>query len=126
MKYAIILLAFVGCISICSCSKKGAAGPVPHNIKVTVTATAAFTVTLSAIKADETVSSAIDTKSVTTGSYEFTTGLVAGGVLHMEIQNSGTGNTVSYVITNNSTTVAQESAKELGSFSKISTDYTVN
>ena len=126
MKYAFILLSLVGCFLFTSCSKKGATGPVPRNIKVNVTATAAFTVKLSAIKADETVNSAIDTKTVSSGSYEFTTGLVAGGVLYLEIQNSGAENTVSYTITNNGTVVKSASGTELGSFSKIAADYTVN
>ncbi|MEO7215000.1 hypothetical protein [Mucilaginibacter sp.] len=126
MKYAFILLSLVGCFFISSCSKSGSAAPVPHNIKVTVTATAAFTVKLSATKADETVNSAIDTKTVSSGTYEFTTGLVVGGVLHLEIQNSGAENTVSYTITNNGAAGTSDSGKELGSFSKITTDYAVN
>ncbi|RWY52315.1 hypothetical protein [Mucilaginibacter gilvus] len=126
MKYAFILLSLIGGFFLTSCGKKGTAGPVPHNIKVNVTGTAAFTVTLSAIKADETITSAIDTKMVSSGTYEFTTGLVAGGVLHLEIQNSGAENTVSYTITNNGAAGKSDSGKELGSFSKITTDYTVN
>jgi hypothetical protein len=128
MKYAFILLSLVCCLFITSCSKKsgGSAAPVPHNIKVTVTGTAPFTVTLSAIKADETISTALDTKTVSSGSYEFNTGLVVGGVVHLEIQNSSGENTVSYSITNNGSAGVSDSGKELGSFSKITTDYTVN
>jgi hypothetical protein len=126
MKYAFILLSLIGCFLFTSCSKKGASGPVPHNIKINVTGTASFTVTLSAIKADEMVSTAIDTKTVTSGTYEFNTGLVAGGVVHLEIQNSGAGNTVSYTITNNGAAGTSDTGRELGSFSKITADYTVN
>jgi hypothetical protein len=128
MKYAILLLSLVGCIFITSCSKKsgGSAAPVPHNVKVTVTGTSTFTVTLSAVKADETVSTTLDTKTITSGSYEYTTGLVVGGVVHLEIQNSSGENTVSYAITNNGAAGVSDSGKELGSFSKITADYAVN
>jgi hypothetical protein len=126
MKHALILVALIGCLFITSCSKKGGGAPVPHNIKITVTATATFTVALSATKADETVNSALDTKTVTGGTYEFNTGLVAGSVVHLEIQNSSGENTVGYAITNNGAPGTSDSGRELGSFSKITTDYTVN
>ncbi|WP_143822062.1 hypothetical protein [Mucilaginibacter pedocola] len=125
MKLTVIVFAFVGCIVLFGCGKKGDATPTPHTIKVTVAGTASYSVSLSAIKAEETVSTALDTKTIASGTYEFTTTLTAGSVVHLEVQNSNGENTVAYAITDNDATGTTDSGRELGSFSKIVAEYTV-
>lgn len=127
MKYAIVLLSLMGCMLLSSCSKEaGTVAPSPHTIKVVVSGTASYTVTLSAIKADETVSTALDTKTVASGGYTFTTGLAAGSQVHLEIMNGAGENTLSYSVSNSGVSGISDSDKELGSYSKITVDYTVN
>jgi hypothetical protein len=126
MKCLYISLALFVCLSIASCSKKGDAMPTPHTIKFTATGTASFTAVVSVIKATATTSTTLDTKTVDTGTtYDYSTLLNNGDIVHFEIQAMGE-NSISYTITNNGTVVAQENNKELGSFSKTTADYTIN
>jgi hypothetical protein len=126
MKCLYISLALFVCLFIASCSKKGDAMPTPHTIKFTATGTASFTAVVSVIKATATTSTTLDTKTVDTGTtYDYSTLLNNGDIVHFEIQAMGE-NSISYTITNNGTVVAQENNKELGSFSKTTADYTIN
>lgn len=126
MKYLYICVALFVCVYIASCSKKGDTMPTPHTIKFTATGTASFTAVASVIKATSTTSTTLDTKKVDTGAtYDYSTLLNSGDIVHFEIETMGE-NTVSYTITDNGTVVAQENNKELGSFSKTTADYTVN
>ena len=126
MKYLSICLALFICVSIASCSKKGDAGPAPHTIKFTATGTASFTAVVSVIKTTATTSTTLDTKTVAIGtSYDYSTVLNSGDAVHFEIQTMGE-NSVSYTITDNGTVAAQQTNKELGSFTKTTADFSVN
>jgi hypothetical protein len=126
MKYLYICLTFFVCLFIASCSKKGNVMPTPHTIKFTATGTASFTAIASVIKATATTSTTLDTKTVATGTtYDYSTLLNSGDIVHFEIQTMGE-NLVSYTIADNGTVVAQQTNEELGSFSKTTADYTIN
>ncbi|RFZ82747.1 hypothetical protein DYU05_11275 [Mucilaginibacter terrenus] len=125
MKYLYITAVLLGLAMFTSCGKKNDTGPVPHNIKVVATGSANFTALLSVIKSTSTTSSTLDTKAVTTGSYEFSTPLSSGDRVHFEIQTTGE-NVVSYTITDNGATAAQQTDKELSSYTKTFVDFTVN
>lgn len=126
MKHLYICLAAIICFSAMSCSKSGTPAPAPHTIKITATGTASFTAVVSAIKTTSAASQTLEAKTVTTGTnYSYTTTLNTGDALHFEIQTMSE-NTVNYSITDNGTIAAQQSGKELISFSKTTADYTVN
>ena len=126
MKYLSICLTLFICLSIASCSKKGDATPTPHTIKFTATGAASFTAVVSVIKTTASTSTTLDTKTVATGTtYDYSTILNSGDAVHFEIQTMGE-NTVSYTITDNGTVAAQQTNKELGSFTKITADYSIN
>jgi hypothetical protein len=126
MKYLSICLTLFICLSIASCSKKGDAAPTAHTVKFTATGTASFTAVVSVIKITASTPTTLDTKTVATGTtYDYSTVLNSGDAIHFEIQTMGE-NTVSYTITDNGTVAAQQTNKELGSFTKTTADYTIN
>jgi uncharacterized membrane protein YcgQ (UPF0703/DUF1980 family) len=125
MKYLYKMLLAIACLAVISCGKKNNNDTiVPHTIKVSASGTAQFTTVVSAIRSSEVTAATLDTKTVTTGSYEYSTSLNAGDLIRVEIQTSGE-NTINYAITDNGTTITQEVGKELGSFTKVNAEYTV-
>ena len=125
MKKILLMAGLMLCLFFAACSKKGDATPTSHTIKFSATGSAGFTGVVSVLKTTSTVSTALDTKTVTVGqSYDYTTNLSVGDVVNFEMQTSGE-NLLSYSITDNGTVVVQQSGKEVSSFSKISAEYTV-
>jgi hypothetical protein len=128
MKYLLVALALVLCISITSCSKKDAAVPeiTTRTIKVVATGTAPeYYSTIYITKKGETNSTLVDTKTVTTGSYEYTTTLNVGDVMTFDTQTTATSNTLNYTFTKNGVVDGQLTNKEMGMYSKITVVYTV-
>lgn len=124
MKYLYVLAIIATCFLTASCSKKGNPAPIPHTIKITASGTSPFTVTVSSILSTAVTATVLDTKTVSTGSYEFTTMLSTDDVVHLEIQTMSE-NIVSYNITDNGAAGAQQTDKEMSSFTKVTADYTV-
>lgn len=124
MKYLYLIACVIISCSVFSCSKKNNPAPMAHTIKVTASGTAQFIAIVKVTKVDATTSTTLDTRSVASGSYDFTTSLNSGDMVHLEIQTSSE-NTVSYTITDNAAIGLQQSGRELGSFSKLMADYTV-
>ncbi|AMR30958.1 hypothetical protein A0256_05710 [Mucilaginibacter sp. PAMC 26640] len=125
MKYLYAIATMMICCTMLSCSKKSNPAPMAHTIKVTATGTADYTVVLSVIKSDATTGTPLETKPVSGGSYDYSTSLNPGDLVHLEIQTS-LANTISYSITDNGAPGTSENGRELGSFSKLTADYTVN
>lgn len=123
MKYILIVAALITCFSVSSCSKKGNAAPTPHTITITANGSAEFAIALSVIRNDVTTSAPLENKTVT-GSYSYTTQLNTGDLVQLSIQTSA-ANVVSYTITDNGATGLQVTDKELGSFSRVTGEYTV-
>ncbi|WP_121808333.1 hypothetical protein [Mucilaginibacter kameinonensis] len=109
-----------------SCSKKSTdQPPQPHTIKVTVSGSDAFSVSLSVYKTTDSSPQVVDTKAVAQGSsYSYTTTLNQNDEVTLVVA-SDVSNTVTYKISDNDKIVVQDTGREIVTHSSVSVSYDI-
>lgn len=101
------LMLFSGCSKQANTDIAGGKIFKSHSIKISITASADFSVNLSTRKNEETIREILDDKTSTNGKYDFTTTQNETNFIYAEIKSAG-GGTLSYTINKDGNVVAQK------------------